>query len=153
MTRISCKVCIFLIFGKLQTFGTELSVEEVQNVQLGKLAIRFGVPYVLLHLGDCEHKLVFKDLFADVCEEAQKVCKTVFLKPPKPRTCGACRMKNSVFVCHNHELADASPYFLCSGKFSFPYWSFVLIIGKIVTNVSNRIAPHPRHMSCTQSSF
>ncbi|KAK4526119.1 hypothetical protein GAYE_SCF20G4032 [Galdieria yellowstonensis] len=95
-------------------FLQELSVEEVQNVQLGKLAIRFGVPYVLLHLGDCEHKLVFKDLFADVCEEAQKVCKTVFLKPPKPRTCGACRMKNSVFVCHNHELADASPYFLCS---------------------------------------
>jgi len=31
-------------------FLQELSVEEVQNVQLGKLAIRFGVPYVLLHL-------------------------------------------------------------------------------------------------------
>ncbi|GJD08966.1 hypothetical protein Gasu2_32410 [Galdieria sulphuraria] len=110
-------------YTKLETWGSnehfgkeflrEMVVKDAQGVQLGNLSIRFGVPYALLHLGDCEHKLIFQDLFADICEESQKVCKTVFLKPPKPRMCGACRVKSSVVVCHNHQLADASPYFLC----------------------------------------
>ncbi|EME30572.1 small nuclear RNA activating protein complex-50kD subunit (SNAP50) (ISS) isoform 1 [Galdieria sulphuraria] len=100
-------------FVNLLTNVIEMVVKDAQGVQLGNLSIRFGVPYALLHLGDCEHKLIFQDLFADICEESQKVCKTVFLKPPKPRMCGACRVKSSVVVCHNHQLADASPYFLC----------------------------------------
>ncbi|GJQ11639.1 hypothetical protein GpartN1_g3430.t1 [Galdieria partita] len=98
-------------YGK--DFLREIVINEAQGVQLGNLSIRFGVPYALLHLGDCEHKLIFQDLFADLCEEYQSVCKTVFLKPPKPRTCGVCRIKSSVVVCHNHQLADANPYFLC----------------------------------------
>eukprot|EP00871_Galdieria_phlegrea_P000366 jgi/Galph1/132/GphlegSOOS_G4816.1 len=90
-------------------------VKSGKDVSLMELQVKFGVPYVFIHLGDCEHKLIFTDLFADIFEEdASKLCKTSFLKLMKPRKCGVCRIRNSSKVCHGHELSDASPCFLCS---------------------------------------
>ena len=35
---------------------------NMEDVRFDELYVRFGCPYVFLHLGDCEHLVIFKDI-------------------------------------------------------------------------------------------
>lgn len=96
------------------------------NVTIADLTVRLGQPYLFLHNGDCEHALVFTDVFHDVqapeLEDAPLV-QVTWSRGMRVIPCDVCKVRMAVKYALDDNLADESPFHYCTECFEMAHYS------------------------------
>uniref|UniRef100_A0A914XVJ9 snRNA-activating protein complex subunit 3 n=1 Tax=Panagrolaimus superbus TaxID=310955 RepID=A0A914XVJ9_9BILA len=99
-------------------------VADIMQYKVKDLTLRLGQPYVFVHLGDCEHLLIFTDLkLLHPTDNQEMDYYPVFLSDKRvtPKCC-VCRNETATFIISESDRIPHHPAFMCTSCFnSFHY--------------------------------
>uniref|UniRef100_G3MT08 snRNA-activating protein complex subunit 3 n=1 Tax=Amblyomma maculatum TaxID=34609 RepID=G3MT08_AMBMU len=90
----------------------------MEETKFNQLEIRLGYPYVYVHLGNCEHLIVFSNLRMHHIHDSQHLLDYPFVEkcfPVGKRVfCMLCRKNTAKWVTTENERVTEDPFFFCA---------------------------------------
>lgn len=112
------------VVAKFLSENGETSVRIVQLAEhatrISELCVRLGQPYVFLHHGDCEHALLFIDVYQDYNaptnsqSSSTKTGYQTWRRSPRILPCDVCKARMAVKFTVADPWADIIPFHYCS---------------------------------------
>uniref|UniRef100_A0A7E4ZU57 snRNA-activating protein complex subunit 3 n=1 Tax=Panagrellus redivivus TaxID=6233 RepID=A0A7E4ZU57_PANRE len=100
-------------------FG-EPKVRDITMTKINDLTLRLGEPYVFVHIGDCEHLVVFTDLRRMHPTDTQALGEyPIFLydRSTTPKCC-ICKTDTPAFIVPESDRIPHCPAFMCTNCFN-----------------------------------
>uniref|UniRef100_A0AC34RQ16 snRNA-activating protein complex subunit 3 n=1 Tax=Panagrolaimus sp. JU765 TaxID=591449 RepID=A0AC34RQ16_9BILA len=104
---------------KRKSFGPT-KVVDMANVKIKDLTLRLGQPYVFMHIGNCEHLVIFTDLRLLHPSDSQDLTEYPVLlcdKYQSPKCC-VCQNASPAFIISESDRIPICPAFMCSDCFN-----------------------------------
>lgn len=96
-----------------------------ERTRLLDLTVQIGVPYVLVHRGDCEHVFIFTDVYKEYAHKRGEVMETEVLWRRYPRVvpCDVCGVRYAHKFTIGDRLAETNPYNFCAACYHLAHYS------------------------------
>jgi len=93
--------------------------KAMEEATFEDLDIRFGLPYLFMHLGSCEHLFCFIDARFMTVEDPADVSLYPLVEEQKPKLqrCLSCELYQSKWIVEGNERLPYDPAFLCDSCF------------------------------------
>mmetsp|Transcript_21596 Transcript_21596/g.88069 ORF Transcript_21596/g.88069 Transcript_21596/m.88069 type:complete len:368 (-) Transcript_21596:1246-2349(-) len=98
---------------------SNLSIEDMSSTTFDRLRLRLGFPYIYVHRQNCEHLIVFRDLYSRSfgLKGPESFPMTVYQLPGRTRKCTVCLSRQATKLVLEDPLAEESPAFFCEDCF------------------------------------
>lgn len=104
----------------LRKHGMDVQVKTVATTFL-ELSIKFGVPYVYVHKGDCEHLILFTTVYKVYSEDCEM--KVLWRRAPRVIACDVCHMHYAVKFTFGDRVGDRSPFHFCARCYEVAHYA------------------------------
>lgn len=84
-----------------------------ENPRIRDIRPRLGRPYLYVHDGDCEHRIIVTDI-RESAHQLPTTVQTLWRRPPRVHPCDVCTTRHARFCTLDDPLAEASPFYYCS---------------------------------------
>ncbi|KAG0004467.1 small nuclear RNA activating complex, polypeptide 3 [Entomortierella chlamydospora] len=92
----------------------DLKKKYMHDTLIQDLSIRLNHPYLLVHQGNCEHIMMFRDLSAEHDEPNRlRYPKATFKSKPVRHKCRMCNINQAFYVTVDDRLAGETPCYFC----------------------------------------
>ncbi|KAF9395628.1 small nuclear RNA activating complex, polypeptide 3 [Mortierella sp. AD011] len=92
----------------------DLKKKYMHDTLIQDLSIRLNHPYLLVHQGNCEHVMMFRDLSAEHDEPNRlRYPKAIFKSKPVRHKCRMCNINQAFYVTVDDRLAGETPCYFC----------------------------------------